>query len=353
MTDKDVIFKFYGNGERPNPDCFCHYGWEGTGSFAFWKYAVAYFDSAEALFDKFKQSRGDFAILDGIGLTICFLYRHFVELSVKYLFIKFGAKDINQYKDFLQNGHNLFDLWKETKPVLKGLRQRAGSSVSIGCLEHYILEFHKFDEKEEAMRYPVKNNLEQMHESTRLDIYSLHDRMLDYFKALEGIAADLENQLFEDVPQGKLDEFALQYDKLRGRVLSFISEMKRLVAEEKEDERKKFGLDEFLESLKKPDPRMTYLIKCTDDELILLDALYYLGRMVNCKELTLPRNPHDAKVDAYKMCVINMAHDHLEFGKPKNEEINIWGKTCSMLCKNVTRAVEIIDWDKPEVLEKL
>lgn len=76
MTENDIVFKFYGEGERPDPNCFCHYGWEGQGSFAFWKYACAYYDSAESLFQKFLQSKGDFAILDGIGLTICFLYRH-------------------------------------------------------------------------------------------------------------------------------------------------------------------------------------------------------------------------------------------------------------------------------------
>ncbi len=50
MTETDIIFKFYQEGERPNPNCFCHYGWEGIGSFAFWKYAHAYYDSAETLF---------------------------------------------------------------------------------------------------------------------------------------------------------------------------------------------------------------------------------------------------------------------------------------------------------------
>ena len=59
MTENDIFFKFYEEGERPDPNCFCHYGWEGKGSFAFWKYACAYYDSAEALFQKFLQSKGD------------------------------------------------------------------------------------------------------------------------------------------------------------------------------------------------------------------------------------------------------------------------------------------------------
>lgn len=84
MKENDVIFKLYGNDDHPDPDCFCHFGWEGIGSFAFWKYACAYYDCAEILFERFKESKGNYAILDGIGLPICFSYRHFIELSLKF-----------------------------------------------------------------------------------------------------------------------------------------------------------------------------------------------------------------------------------------------------------------------------
>lgn len=60
MTENDIVFKFYEEGERPDPNCFCHYGWEGQGSFAFWKYACAYYDSAEALFQIFFTVKGRF-----------------------------------------------------------------------------------------------------------------------------------------------------------------------------------------------------------------------------------------------------------------------------------------------------
>lgn len=62
---------------------------------------------------------------------------------------------------------------------------------------------------------------------------------------------------------------------------------------------------------------------CSDDELMMFDTLYYTGRALSCGELRLPKNPHDAKKDVAKMCVINMKHDGLEFGKPKNDTICI------------------------------
>ena len=37
MMDKDVVFRLIPEGELADPNTFCHYGWEGTGSFALWK----------------------------------------------------------------------------------------------------------------------------------------------------------------------------------------------------------------------------------------------------------------------------------------------------------------------------
>lgn len=349
MTENDIVFKFYGEGERPDPNCFCHYGWEGQGSFAFWKYACAYYDSAESLFQKFLQSKGDFAILDGIGLTICFLYRHYVELAVKYLFLKFVAKEPAEFKDFLEKGHNLYELWAATKPGLSILRKRVGSTVSIGCLEHYILSFDKFDKNEMSMRYPIKKDLTKMHEPTRLDIYNLHDRMTEMHNAFESISRDLENQLFEEVAPEKIRSFEKKYVELRGRVIDFIQTMQSLAVEEEVE-----STCDVLEMLKKPSKKMAYMLSCSNDEIIMLDTLYYTGRMINCEELRLPKNPYEARMDTMKMCIINLEDDSLEFGKAYEEwQINIWSKSCEALSKHVSSAVATIDSDNPGLLSSL
>ncbi len=159
MTINDEIFRLIHEGEVADPNSFCHYGWEGIGAFAFWKYATAYFDSAEILFEKFVASAGHNDILDGTGLTMCFLYRHFVELSIKYLYVKFATPSKEEYKKFLESGHNLYKLWRDTKPLLSKLRRRVGSTVDIGVLEYYIKEFDRFDPDAMSMRYPVRNDL--------------------------------------------------------------------------------------------------------------------------------------------------------------------------------------------------
>lgn len=345
MTEKDIIFKKITPGEEVDSNCFCHYGWEGIGSFAFWKYATAYYDSAEILFDKFKDSAGHYAILDGTGITMCFLYRHFVELSIKYLNVKFVCTSEADYKALLEKNHNLYELWVITKPKLSELKKRVGSSVNLGVLEHYVLEFDRFDKDSMMMRYPVKKDLSPMNEATRLDIFNLHERMVDLYNALDAIAYDLDNQLRSEISQERINGFLDKYEVMRPRVLWMLEAMKPFVEKEKQD----FKISDFLKELKGSKngmDQMALLLSCPDDELIMYDTLYYTGRAIASEELRLPKNPHEAKIDAVKMCVKNMDRDSLEFGKPKNDEICIHQKMASSIIKYVSRAVEVIDWDK-------
>lgn len=347
MTDKDIIFKFYQQGERPRQNCFCHYGWEGTGAFAFWKYAHAYYDSAETLFVKFTQSSGDFAILDGIGLAICFLYRHYVELTIKYLFVKYGVKDDEaQYKKFLENGHRLNKLWTEARAIIKPLKERVGSKINLCSMDHYIHEVDKFDQNEEAMRYPIKNNLKPMHKPTRLDIYNLHDRMVELKDAFERLDDDIGNQLFDDVPHDQITAFLEKYEALRPRVMWFLKSLREI---DKIEEKGPvwLSLTDIKQESTKGSKQRELFESCTDDELILFDTLYYTGQYIGGGELKLPCNPNEAKIDAVKQCVINMKHDHIEFGQPVNEEISIEMKSVSAIIRCIPHAVAAIDWNKP------
>lgn len=339
MTEKDVIFKLYGNDDNPDPNCFCHFGWEGIGSFAFWKYACAYYECAEILFERFKDAKGDYAILDGIGLPICFSYRHFIELTLKYLFVKFVCTNEQEYKDYLNKGHDLGELWNAIKSKLSELRKRVRSTVSLGCVEHYIKEFDKFDQSSMTLRYPVNKKLEPMRQETRLDIYNLHDRMRELYDAFNNLSYELENQLFIEVDSEKLDKFTDKYEELRSKIETIIDEIDSV----KDEESKSANV---LEWFKNSEASKIYSIlkDCSDDELILLDTLYYTGRAIITEGLRLPRNRYDACIDVKKKCIQNMEHDRLEFGKPKNDEINIYGKQKSVIVENVRKAMEFLDF---------
>ena len=344
MTEQDIVFRLIPDGENADPNSFCHFGWEGIGAFALWRYATAYFESANYLFEKFVASAGDNGILDGTGITMCFLYRHFVELSIKHLYVKFASPNATEYKKFLENGHHLMSLWNETKPILSKLRRRVGSSVSLGVLEHYVEEVDKFDPDEMAMRYPVKNDLSPMHQSSRLDILNLHERMTELFWALYGIANDLDGQLEETVEKDKVEAFLSSYEELRPRMKEILASLESFV-KTGHKEKKWLSMVDIKPEMSNGCKQMELLTTCTDDEIIMLDTLYYTGRNIAGGQLNLPKNPYEAKIDTVKMCVLNMERDHLEFGKPKSGgEINVDSKSESSIIHYVNEAMSVIDW---------
>lgn len=339
MTDKDKVFVIYGKDDNPDPNCFCHFGWEGVGSFALWKYACAYYDSAEILFQKFGESKGDFAVLDGIGLTICFSYRHFIELALKHLFVKFACSTEQEYKDYLEKGHNLYELWMVVKPKLKELKNRVGSTVDLGCLEHYIKEFHKFDESSMTLRYPINKDLKPSRPETKLDIINLHERMSEFYTAIDALSYELDNQLYGKVPEEKIKAFDEVYERLHERVIKVLEKLKAIKTTP-------FNIEDIFDRNKRnsASDTITILEACSGDELILLDTLYYTGRAIRSEELRLPKNPYEARADAKTMCVLNMMRDNLEFGKPANDQINIWGKQNVVLVDCIQKSLEVIDF---------
>lgn len=345
MKGNDILFKDLTNDKKHKHKDFCFYGWEGIGSFAFWKYAQAYFESAEVLFDKIKESSGKNSTLDNLGITMCFLYRHFVELAIKYLYVKYVCQSEEEYKKFLGKGHNLSDLWHIIKPKLGVLKKRVGSSVNLGILEHYIMEFNRFDKDSMAMRYPVKKDLTPMNKETRLDIFNLHDKMNELYWALEGIDNDLDYQLFVDISQDKIDSFLSKYVELKEYTLKFIETMEQYESKEAVEPKNIVLPNKVVPSKNRKDIMKVYN-SYNDDELILFDTLYYTGQEISLRHLKLPKNPHEAKIDAIKMCIMNMQRDHLEFGKPKNDEINIYSKNASFIVKYIRKAMFVIDWNQ-------
>lgn len=339
MTEKDVIFKIYDNNDNPDQNCFCHFGWEGIGEFAFWKYACAYYECAEILFERFRDAKGDYRILDGIGLPICFSYRHFVELALKYLFIKFVGTNDQEFKDYLSKGHDIVALWKAIKSKLSELRKRVGSTVSLGSIEHYIKEFDKFDKNSMSLRYPIDKDLKPMHQDTKLDIYNLHDRMTELYNAFDVLSYDLDNQLFVDIDSEKIKKFTDKYEELRPKLETIIDEIDYIKDE-------CFTSADLLERMKncETSKMISVLECCSDDEIILLDVLYYTGRDINSNALRLPKNPYDARAVVKKKCILNMESDGLEFGKPKNEQINIYCKKKTAIVENVRKAMDVLNF---------
>lgn len=202
-----------------------------------------------------------------------------------------------------------------------------------------------------ALRYPIDKKLNPSNNDTRLDIFNLHERMGELSKALEDLTYGLSNQLFESVPKDKLSNFDKVYFKLRYNLQDIIKELKGIT----------FGLSSAIDFFSSNshsssadggvDQVLSTLKKCSSDEIILLDTLFYTGRAILCNELKLPKNPYDARLDVKKRCILNMKDDGLEFGKePEDRQINIGEKKRDSLVQNIETAMSYLDFvgDKDE-----
>ena len=337
MSTDDKIFKEIENAIALNPNDFCHFGWEGIGAYAFYRYACAYYDSACALFDDIKATDSN-DLIDGYGITMCFAYRHFVELYLKYIYIKFVCISEEDYKRFLCIGHNVVELWNESKPTLKAFKDRVGSVVNLGVVEHYIKEISQFDINSMSMRYPINKNLEPLQPQRHLDIQNLHDRMEELYCALEQMVGDFDNQITIEIPQDEIENFKTKCLELLPSVHKFLAEIEKFV--DRSPHEIDFSSMEIGINLHRNVIPMSVYDSYTDDEVMLFDVLYYAGRAIRSREVRLPIDMAERMIDVLKLCVLQIKRDHFEFGKPKNAEVNIYGKGASFVYDNIKSTID-------------
>lgn len=159
----DVIFDFNNNDTR-----LCSYfGWEFNNSHAFYNYAVGYKKAADATYEAFKKAviNSDIETTDTICYPLVFLYRHIVELLLKFSYIRIKSIRIpEEIRSFLNKNHDLQKLWDSVKIDFERLSKRLGDDIDSDAVEHYINEFIKYDKKSMAYRYPIEKNLNRFHD---------------------------------------------------------------------------------------------------------------------------------------------------------------------------------------------
>lgn len=129
MKAKDKLFRFYKQGELPeNPDDMAYILWSENSVFNFSNYSYAYRRAAEALYEQFVSYNSDYAMKDPMAITLTFMYRHYHELTTKFLYLKFKPYLIrhrlseDRLAKFIEHtAHNLNTIWIELKPVLQEL----------------------------------------------------------------------------------------------------------------------------------------------------------------------------------------------------------------------------------------
>ena len=121
-------------------------------------YCMGYWRAADALVDHLTQTRDPSAkrpyaaYWESQAYAALFLYRHYLELRLKEMFLAHGGKPT-----MINNEHVLLNIWKEVRKQDEDARSEELSDDSLKDLEaanNIIVQFDDIDRKSEVFRYP-------------------------------------------------------------------------------------------------------------------------------------------------------------------------------------------------------
>lgn len=342
ITDQDDIFVYYTKREDMTLDDsrYAHFGWEGgTNAFAFQSYVEGYYMAAETIYSKMRDAGRDYKIIDTLIYPLCFNIRHCIEMYLKMVFVKFTATEGQSVKGYLNNNHNLVQLWNKLKPILSTKKKRVGSSVNISAIEHFIKAWSKFDNKSDSMRYPTNKSLAPNHTDTKLDYVILWERMADFKQCMDKFLDDIDQQVNLDMDEDKINEYLSYLDAEKDSIRKFMDSLVQIIKQAENA----VDTSSVIERLMQPNETSQQMRSLTSNQLILLETLYYVGQNVATGSLRLPKNPSEAKNDVVKCCVQHMDWCKWEFEKDVPEgSSNLWGKQPQIILQSVQSALDVI-----------
>jgi len=114
------------------------------------KYIIGYKEAADILADKIIDNR---SFQDYLVFPTIYLYRHFVELSIK-LIIRYGYELYNIKKEYNQI-HTLDELWRDCRLIIeKNWPQEPEYIEILNATENIIKDLSKIDPSSYETRYP-------------------------------------------------------------------------------------------------------------------------------------------------------------------------------------------------------
>ncbi|AMA72761.1 hypothetical protein ACKE5C_11180 [Aneurinibacillus thermoaerophilus] len=193
-----------------------HFGWGGQDS-QFHGYIRGYKEAADNLVDLAIKSE-NIAVLDTYVFPIVFLYRQFLELSMKEIYLNYSEHSTeDKVKTIDKAGHNLLRIWNEIKPLIQEGCNSNDDDKTIKVVEDYINQFHAFDKTSFTFRYPITKKLAPtLDKEYRIDLLNLKQRIDElghFFSGVDGqLDANKENkyeqqkEFMEIIQQNMWDE---------------------------------------------------------------------------------------------------------------------------------------------------
>ena len=172
---------------------FSHFSWGGVKS-QFYGYVEGYKHAADTIVRNALENK-NIKELDTCIFPVCFLYRQYLELAMKNIFLTFSTKSLEEKKQTINRvGHDLKKIWEEISPMLKKGRSSDEKEL-VSVVGAYILQFHNVDSSSFSFRYPITKGLEAIHtEEKRINIKNLMERMDEVYNFFDAVTMQLDHE---------------------------------------------------------------------------------------------------------------------------------------------------------------
>ncbi len=176
---------------------FSHFGW-GSEQVQFYGYIAGYKDSADLLIENAIDSK-NISVLDTVIFPVLFLYRQFIELSLKQSIIILNGENKEDMSKTIGNiNHDLIEAWKKYSDIMSNSMSE-NELKTLKIVGKYIQEFHEIDKGSFNFRYPITKKMELVFGSEKrinlLHLKNIINEISNYFNgSLDYIHDQLQNK---------------------------------------------------------------------------------------------------------------------------------------------------------------
>lgn len=183
---------------------FAHVGWGDVGV-QFYGFIKGYKDAADKLVEEAIKSK-NIAILDTYVYPVLFLYRQFLELSMKDIYLSYSNHDLEQkIKTISKVSHDLEKIWFIIKPIIQEGNTGDNTDDTLEIVEDYINQFNSFDKSSFRFRYPIDKKLNPtIEKEDRIDLANIKARMTElesFFFGIDGMLDELHQYRYEEAQE--------------------------------------------------------------------------------------------------------------------------------------------------------
>jgi ribosomal protein S8 len=194
---------------------FSHFAW-GNINDQFYGYISGYKKSADLIIKNALKCK-DILILDTCIFPACFLYRQYIELTLKDMYLSYSEENKEEKIEAIKRiSHNLHSIWIKVKPLI--LKYFPDDNIdTLQAVEDYLIQFINEDSNSFSFRYPITKDLRLVHtKERRINIENLAKRMNElesFFSAVStaiGVMKDFEDEMkryYEADMQGYYDNY--------------------------------------------------------------------------------------------------------------------------------------------------